>query len=336
MIHAELRLSYNRLIPVEINPMRFGGMGLCNLVWIAHSINPFLCYLEEREPDWNQIWKGKDEKVFTFFIAYNGQHIDVNHFIPRPDLLKQRFKKVLREVPFDYRKQLAFGVYFSEETAESVNELIDIEFDDFFEPNPRVYAEKGRFAALILAAGLSERMGSPKAMLPWDEHVSFLENLIDEYRKAGAGCVVCVVNDTIYKACTALHQPPWVTILPNCNPELGRMHSIRLGLEHLSEFSFCFLQNVDNPWPGAATIHNMIKHAAPDSWCSPEFHGKTGHPVLLSQKIVSEFLRNYKTTDTLKEFLDGCPRILVEAKDDRILINFNTPEDLKRWKMDTF
>jgi CTP:molybdopterin cytidylyltransferase MocA len=332
MLHAELRLSNNRIIPVEINPMRFGGMGLCNLVWISHGINPFICYLDDFEPEWDKIWQGREEKVFSFFIAYNGQHVDVGHSIPRPDLLKQRFSKVLREVPFDHRRQLAFGVYFSEETEDSVNKLIDIEFDDFFDPDPGFPAGENKFAALILAAGLSERMGSPKAMLLWDEHVSFLEKLIDEYRNAGVGSIVCVVNDVIYYACAALHQPPGVTLVLNRNPERGRIHSIRLGLEALRAFPYCFLQNIDNPWPGIKTIFNLMEQAESDSWCSPGFQGRTGHPVLLSQKIVGEFLRDYSGLSTLKEFLSTYPKIWVEAEDDRILININTPQDLARWK----
>ena len=134
VMHSELRLWNGVLFPVEINTMRFGGMGLCNLVHFSFGINPFICFLKDEEPDWNSLWAGKEEKVYSYLIAYNGAGIRPDECRPRPDLLKQRFTTVLREQPFDHRLQLAFGVYFLEETKENVRNLLNLEFDDYFEP----------------------------------------------------------------------------------------------------------------------------------------------------------------------------------------------------------
>lgn len=135
LMHSELKVHNGEIYPVEINSMRFGGMGLCNLVYYSMGINPFLCYFNNREPDWNKLWKGKEDTVFSFFIAYNGKNIDTQKHQPRPDKLKSLFTKVLHEHLFDYRKQLAFGIYFLEEKEENIRELVKLEFDDFFEKN---------------------------------------------------------------------------------------------------------------------------------------------------------------------------------------------------------
>lgn len=134
-MHSELKIHNGEIIPVEINSMRFGGMGLCNLIYFSHGINPFLCYLENREPDWSKLWNGKEDAVFSFFIAYNGKNTDTRNYRPRPDKLKACFTKVLHEHLFDHRKQLAFGIYFLEEKEENIRELVKLEFDDFFEKN---------------------------------------------------------------------------------------------------------------------------------------------------------------------------------------------------------
>ena len=34
---------------------------------------------------------------------------------------------------------------------------------------------------IVLAAGLSERMGHPKAFMMWNNHITFLEKLVNEY-----------------------------------------------------------------------------------------------------------------------------------------------------------
>ena len=132
-MHSELRLWNEKVCPIEINALRFGGMGLCNLVYYSLRINPFLCFLNDLEPDWNTIWKGKEEKIYSFFIAYNGAGIKTDQFMPLPEKLKSCFTHVLLEQRFDHRLQLAFGIYFLEETKENIQKLLEIEFDEFFE-----------------------------------------------------------------------------------------------------------------------------------------------------------------------------------------------------------
>ena len=132
-MHSELRLQNDRICPIEINSMRFGGMGLCNLAWFAFGINPFLCFLYETEPDWDTIWKERKEKIYSFFIAYNGDSVNTEQSRPLPDKLRSRFTKVLKEQLFDYRQQLAFGIYFLEETDENIRELLRLDFNEFFE-----------------------------------------------------------------------------------------------------------------------------------------------------------------------------------------------------------
>jgi hypothetical protein len=133
LMHSELRLSKGEIVPVEINCMRFGGMGLCNLVYHSMGVNPFLCFLNDQEPKWESLWKGRENTVFSFFIAYNGANINTEISRPLPEKLKERFSKVLLECPFDHHKQLAFGIFFLEETEENIKELLKLEFDDFFE-----------------------------------------------------------------------------------------------------------------------------------------------------------------------------------------------------------
>jgi hypothetical protein len=133
VMHVEVKLNEGRMFPVEINCMRFGGMGLCNLAFYGLGVNSFCCLLTNQEPDWNTIWKGKENDVFVFFIAYNGLIRSIDKFRPNPEKLEKQFTQVLRRQLFDYRKQLAFGVYFLKETEENISKLKKIDFDDFFE-----------------------------------------------------------------------------------------------------------------------------------------------------------------------------------------------------------
>ena len=135
VMHSEFKMNETDLVPIEINPMRFGGMGLGNLGYHSLKINPYTCFLNDTEPNWQHIWRGNEDAIFAFFIAYNAENKSVNAFKPNREKLKQQFTQVLLEHNFDYQKQLAFAIYCLKETKENITKLLAIEFDDYFESN---------------------------------------------------------------------------------------------------------------------------------------------------------------------------------------------------------
>jgi ATP-grasp domain len=134
-IHGEFKLDGEELVPIELNSLRCGGMGLGNLIFHSLGVNPYLYFLNEIEPDWQQLWHGKDQDLFTFFIAYNGKNIDLTTHNPNYQLLEQQFTEILFKQYFDYQSQLAFGIYFLKETNQNLSLLLEIEFDNFFKKN---------------------------------------------------------------------------------------------------------------------------------------------------------------------------------------------------------
>jgi ATP-grasp domain len=123
----------NRLMPIELNALRFGGMGLGNLVFHALGVDPYACFAEDIEPDWRKIWQDRQTELFVFFIAYNGAKIDVSKYRPNREKLKKQFTEILLERDFDYQNQLVFSIYILKETSQNLARLLEIEFDDFFE-----------------------------------------------------------------------------------------------------------------------------------------------------------------------------------------------------------
>jgi len=134
VMHSEFKMDNEDFIPIEINSMRFGGMGLGNLVFHSLKINPYTYFLNDIEPDWQNIWNGNINNIYTFFIAYNGENKSVSEFKPNREKLKQQFTQVLLEQEFDYQKQLTFAIYCLKETEANIEKLLKIEFDDYFEP----------------------------------------------------------------------------------------------------------------------------------------------------------------------------------------------------------
>ena len=182
-------------------------------------------------------------------------------------------------------------------------------------------------SALILAAGLSERMGKPKALLLWDQTKTFLEKITEEYFTAGCEKVICTVNPLVLPFCKQLETKQNLKLVLNHHPEWGRMYSVQLGLSEAKESSFCFVQNVDNPFITSETIKKIGLAKDPEAWCSPEYLGRSGHPVLLPRTIIHRILQEKNPGATLQEILRAFPKKAVVLEEDSVLRNINTPED---------
>ncbi len=135
IIHAEFKLDNERFIPIEMNPIRLGGMGLGNMSFYALGVNPYAYLIKGTAPDWQAIWNRDENRdaIYNFLIAYNGTNVDVYKQKPNIAKLKEDLGEVLNETHFDYKKSLVFGIFTSRETEESMEKLKSIEFNDYFE-----------------------------------------------------------------------------------------------------------------------------------------------------------------------------------------------------------
>ncbi|RAR41280.1 ATP-grasp domain-containing protein [Paenibacillus sp. MDMC362] len=60
--HLEARLrSDGVLVPIELNPLRFGQIGFSDLAFHAFGHNPYLCFFTDTGPDWPALCMGDDD-----------------------------------------------------------------------------------------------------------------------------------------------------------------------------------------------------------------------------------------------------------------------------------
>ena len=66
-LHIELRRNSNGiLLPIEVNPIRFAGWcTTADLSFLAYGFNPYLYFYYQKKPDWCQILKEKEGKLFS-------------------------------------------------------------------------------------------------------------------------------------------------------------------------------------------------------------------------------------------------------------------------------
>jgi CTP:molybdopterin cytidylyltransferase MocA len=187
---------------------------------------------------------------------------------------------------------------------------------------------KDNTAVIILAAGFSSRMQTPKPLLAYDAHQLFIEKILAEYLSWECGEIVVVVNEALGVWVNSLQKGTEnISFVVNHHPELGRFHSLKLGLTQLKQAGYCFIQNVDNPFVNQDLLDQLFMIRGENYFVKPVYQQKGGHPVLLNKNDLV-FLRSHQETEAnLRELLDGRKCHHLEVADPDILININTHEE---------
>jgi molybdenum cofactor cytidylyltransferase len=184
-----------------------------------------------------------------------------------------------------------------------------------------------KFAVIITAAGISQRMGTDKATLMRRDGKTFASHLVDFYTEKGADPLIIVLNTR--SAVPKVHSSS-VKFIINNSVEKGRGYSIELAVTQLPYDLPCFIQNVDNQYVDADLIRQMLSVIDADSCCVPVCDGRGGHPVLLGSNIV-EYIHTNGVNPGLKEILSRYKRIEIQYNTDKVLLNINTPDDYRKY-----
>ncbi len=176
-------------------------------------------------------------------------------------------------------------------------------------------------------------MGKPKPLLRFNEKQNFLERIVSVYGSAGIKEIVVVTNAEVLDRIRVSVSPSFKEsrFVLNSQPELGRFYSIKLGLELVKKNTMVFLQNIDNPFITQEILADLKNQVGTSDYAVPEFEGRPGHPVLLSNKMVDALsaLENYYFN--FRDFLKLYKGKTVPANDPGIMVNINTPEDYSKY-----
>lgn len=182
-------------------------------------------------------------------------------------------------------------------------------------------------SSILLAAGMSKRMGEPKALLDWGGE-PLIRYQIRQLQDAGVDEVVVVLGyraDDIHRK---LHGLTYRSVL---NPiyQLGRAGSLRAGAKAISqEASAIVLLNVDQPRP-AELIRSVIEAHTSEASATRPVHGDDhGHPVVLAGRLRGALITATEDQQGLKGVLANFTDTIVDVpSDERCLVDMNTPDD---------
>jgi molybdenum cofactor cytidylyltransferase len=187
-------------------------------------------------------------------------------------------------------------------------------------------------AAVILSGGASSRMGSPKALLPYQGR-PFLEHLLKITTRPEIGVRRVVLGADAEPIAKAIHLQADEIVI-NHEWEKGQLSSIQAALSSLpAGTDGVLLCLIDHPLISAALVGELIEqfYKATKSIVLPVYEGRRGHPVIFSASLYEELLHAPLDTGARAVVWAHANDVLeVRTNEEGCVLNLNDPETMNK------
>ncbi|MGM0656708.1 MAG: ATP-grasp domain-containing protein, partial [Thermodesulfobacteriota bacterium] len=125
-VHVEIRRDHSgSIVPIEINPMRFGGWcSTADMTYLAYGFNPYACYLSQKRPNWKEALENQNGKLYSIVVLDNSTGLDAQDIDAFDyERLLSRFEHPLELRKIDYKEYPVFGFLFAETSQANFGEL---------------------------------------------------------------------------------------------------------------------------------------------------------------------------------------------------------------------
>jgi molybdenum cofactor cytidylyltransferase len=190
-------------------------------------------------------------------------------------------------------------------------------------------------SAVVLSAGESRRMGSPKALLRGPGDVPFIRRIVELLVPFVTNLVVVTGahHDVIAAEVATWPSPP--VLVRNTQPSRGQLSSLWVGMDAVvgPATAGLLMTLVDVPDIAPATVQAVV-----DTWrrtrapiVRPAIGNRHGHPVIFDRTVFEE-LRSAPLDAGAKAVVRSHAAAIVNVpvEDERCLVDVDTPEDYRR------
>ena len=185
--------------------------------------------------------------------------------------------------------------------------------------------------AIVLAAGESKRMGSPKMLLPY-RGATIIETVIQNIASSSVEKILVVLGADRYKILKLISEYP-VMHCYNADYKTGMLSSVKCGFSHLpDDYLAALVFPGDQPMIDAQVI-NIVINAWQETGKGiiiPTYRGKRGHPLLIDRKYTNEIM-TLDESEGLRVLAQKNPEDVKEIETDNPLIlkDIDTVEDYR-------
>ena len=200
---------------------------------------------------------------------------------------------------------------------------------------PAEFSRMPRIAAIVLAAGLSTRMGSNKLLAEVDGK-PLIRHAVEAALGSAASPVVVVTGPAGEKIRQAV-SPLAPLFVDNPDYSKGLSASLKCGLKSLpTDCDGAVVLLGDMPSVSAGLIDRLIASFDPGgdrAICVATRHGKRGNPVLWARRFFPEMLAIEGDVGGRQLIGQNAELVCeVEASDDAPLTDIDTPEELRAYR----
>src|ERR1700687_3997181 len=187
-------------------------------------------------------------------------------------------------------------------------------------------------ASVILSGGASSRMGSPKALLPYQGR-PFLEHLLEVTAHRQIGVRRVVLGADAQPIGDAVQLKPDEVVI-NSEWKKGQLSSIQAALRSLPPGTDgILLCLIDHPLISADLVQELIerfqKYGKPI--VLPVYEGRRGHPVIFSASLYDELLRAPLETGARAVVWAHRGEVEeVQTNEEGCVLNLNDPETMNK------
>lgn len=190
------------------------------------------------------------------------------------------------------------------------------------------------FYAVILAAGESTRMGSPKALLEIKDK-TFLEHIIQTIHDAGIEQKMVILGheaETIVQSIDSekIQKDFNVKFLVNEDYRRGQLSSIQTAVKSFPNNAEAIMVfPVDRPLISSKLLNKLVLtfNQTKATVVLPIHNGQRGHPVIFSARVFDELLRAPHDVGARAVVWAHHNEVVeVPTEEEGILINVDTPE----------
>lgn len=185
--------------------------------------------------------------------------------------------------------------------------------------------------AIVLAAGESSRMNSPKALLKIGKE-SFVQCVVRKLKECGIDFIY-VIGGPHHEA--TKKEIPDIEVIFNSRYKEGQLSSLKEGLRNLpTGSSEAIIWPVDQPLVKMETVKLLWDsyRKAKKRITLPEYQSHRGHPVIYDRHAIHTLLTLNTATQTAKDLqtvYEGETQV-VAVEDPGVIIDIDTPEDYQK------
>jgi len=184
---------------------------------------------------------------------------------------------------------------------------------------------------IVLSAGESKRMGTPKQLLPWGE-TTMLQHVIENAGVSKLSQVLVVLGHRADEIAGAITASSRTRLLVNHDFRTGMISSIQCGIRNAPADAEAFMILLgDQPFIGPDVIDGLIDICRVRKYgiVIPVYDGRRGHPVILDLRYGEELLS--LRDQSAREVIRRHSRDVFEVPMDspNVLADIDTPQDYR-------